>query len=90
METQPGGLGTREFIRTLRLLESCSVGQLADAVDYALDIGIHDADSVRVILEHRRESPIGLFSLDGRPHLRAVTIHETDVSAYQALLAEGL
>jgi transposase len=90
METAPDGLGTREFIRTLRLLESCSVGQLADAVDYALDIGIHDADSIRVILEHRRESPIGLFSLAGRPHLRAVTIQETDVSAYQILLAEGL
>ena len=89
METEPGGLGTREFIRTLRLLESCSVAQLADAVDYALDIGIHDADSIRVILEHRRESPVGLFSLDGRPHLRAVSVHETDVSAYQALLREG-
>jgi transposase len=90
METEPDGLGTREFIRTLRLLESCSVGQLADAVEYALDIGIHDADSIRVILEHRRESSVGLFSLDGRPHLRAVTIQKTDVSAYQTLLVEGL
>ena len=90
METAPAGLGTREFIRTLRLLESCSVSQLADAVDYALDIGIHDADSIRVILEHRRESPVGLFSLDGRPHLRAVSVQETDVSAYQTLLMEDL
>jgi len=89
METEPDGLGTREFIRTLRLLESCSLRQLADAVDYALDIGIHDADSIRVILEHRQESPVGLFSLDGRPHLRAVTIQETDVSAYQTLLVEN-
>lgn len=89
METEPSGLGTREFIRTLRLLESCTLKQLADAVDYALDIGIHDADSIRVILEHRRESPVGLFSLDGRPHLKTVAVTETNVSAYQALLLEG-
>jgi hypothetical protein len=88
MERQPDGLGTREFIRTLRLLESCSIAQLTDAVEYALDIGIHDADSIRVILEHRRESPVGLFSLEGRPHLTTVAVAETDVAAYQVLLQE--
>jgi hypothetical protein len=88
METEPDGLGTREYIRTLRLLESCSVTELAGAVEYALDIGIHDADSIRVILEHRRESPVGIFSLDGRPHLKTVAVAETEVSAYQALLME--
>ena len=49
METEPDGLGTREFIRTLRLLESCSISELAGAIEYALDIGIHDADSIQVI-----------------------------------------
>ena len=39
------------------------------------DIGIHDADSIQVILEHRRESPVGLFSLDGRPHLKTITVY---------------
>ena len=66
-EHEPSGLGTREYIRVLRLLEHSSVSQLSDAIDYALDIGITDADSIRVILEHRRESPVALFSLDGRP-----------------------
>lgn len=90
METEPDGLGTREFIRTLRLLESCSLEQLTGAVHYALDIGIHDADSIRVILEHRREAPVGLFSLAGRPHLKTVSVAATDVSAYQTLLAGGV
>lgn len=89
METEPDGLGTREYIRTLRLLETYSVKELADAIEYALDIGIHDADSIQVILEHRRESPVGLFSLDGRPHLKTVTVTTTNVSAYQTLLTEG-
>jgi transposase len=86
MEHEPDGLGTRQYIRVLRLLEHSSLGQLADAVDYALDIGITDADSIRVILEHRRESPVALFSLDGRPHLKAVHVDATDVRSYQSLL----
>ena len=88
-ERQPPGLGTREYIRVLRLLERATVSKLADAVDYALDIDITDAESIRVILEHRRESPISLFSLDGRPHLKAVHVASTDPSVYGALLAVG-
>ena len=38
METEPDGLGTREFIRTLRLLEYlCSISRTwLDAIEYAL------------------------------------------------------
>lgn len=86
LERTPNGLGTREYIRVLRLLERSSVRELADAVDYALDIDITDADSVRVILEHRREEPVPLFSLDGRPHLKSVHVEQTDVANYGALM----
>jgi transposase len=89
MEHHPGGLGMREFIRVLRLLEHAGLPQLTDAVEYALDLDISDADSIRVILEHRREEPVPLFSLDGRPHLKGVAVERTDVSAYQTLLVEG-
>ena len=85
-ERTPDGLGTREFIRVLRLLERCSINELAAAVDYALDIDITDADSVRVILEHRREEPVPLFSLDGRPHLKSVNVDTTNVSTYGELM----
>jgi transposase len=88
-EREPNGLGTREFIRVLRLLEQVTVGELAGAVDYALGIDITDADSIRVILEHRRESPVALFSLDGRPHLKAVHVDSTKLESYQSLLATG-
>ncbi|WP_145382559.1 IS21 family transposase [Botrimarina mediterranea] len=84
------GLGTREYIRVLRLLERFELKPLADAVDYALDIGVIDADAIRVIAEHRREEPVALFSLDGRPHLRTVDVPATDVSAYGSLLTAGL
>jgi hypothetical protein len=82
------GHGTRTFIQVLRLLEKFTLTQLTDAVDYALDIGVLDLDSIRVILEYRADQPVDLFSLDGRPHLRTVTVPATDVSAYQALLTE--
>jgi pimeloyl-ACP methyl ester carboxylesterase len=67
----PSGHGTRTFIRVLRLLEAASLPRLTDAVDYALDIGIVDPASLRVILENRADRPVDLFSLDGRPHLSA-------------------
>jgi transposase len=84
----PTGHGTRAFIRVLRLLEKFPLPQVADAVGYALDIDVIDPDSIRVILDHRADPPVDLFPLDGRPHLRAVQVAPTDVSAYGALLVE--
>jgi transposase len=80
------GHGTRAFIRVLRLLERFPLPQVADVVGYALDIDVIDPDSIRVILDHRADQPVGLFTLDGRPHLRAVRVAPTDVAAYGALL----
>jgi transposase len=88
LEAQHGGPGTREFIRVLRLLESCSLPQLKDAVEYALDIDVVDPDSIRVIVEYRSQVPVELFSLDGRPRLAGVRVEQTDVTAYQSLLME--
>jgi transposase len=83
------GHGTRSFIRVLRLLETYSLGQLADAVEYALGIGAADPDSIRVILDHRADRPVPLFTLDGRPHLAGVRVVPTDVTAYGVLLEGG-
>jgi len=81
-----GRHGTRAFIRVLRLLETHSLAQLTDAVEYALDIGIEDPDSIRSVLEHRADRPTELFRLDGRPHLAGVRVEPTDVAAYASLL----
>lgn len=89
LESDLGGAGTREFIKVLRLLESATIRQVAEAVASALAIGTHDADAVRLILEHRRERPVRLFSLDGRPHLAAVEVHAPNLHAYEDLLVGG-
>jgi transposase len=81
------GSGTRGFIRVLRLLETFSLTQLTDAVEWALAIGVIDPDGIRLILDHRADRPVPVFSLDGRPHLAGVRVATTDVSAYGVLLA---
>ena len=85
----PTGHGTRAFVRVLRLLETVPLSRLTDAVEYALGIDVIDPDSIRVILDHRADRPVDLFTLDGRPHLRAVRVAPTDVAAYASLLTGG-
>ena len=89
LEAEAGGRGTREFIRVLRLLERHSLNRVKRAVQYGLEIGATDSDALRLILESQNEEPIGLFSLEGRPHLKLVQIEQTDVSCYQSLLLGG-
>src|SRR5690606_16945785 len=87
LEAEFSGRGTREFIKVLRLLESHSLSALKDAVQHALEIGATSADAVRLILEYRKEQPVDLFCLEGRPHLKSVQIRQTSVLAYQSLLS---
>jgi transposase len=88
MEAELGGEGTRQFIKVLRLLEGSRPEELARAVGQALELGAADADAVRLILEHRRERPVSLFCLDGRPHLKLVEVPTPDLGGY-ARLREG-
>lgn len=89
LEAELGGMGTREFIKVLRLLERHSLLALKHAVQYGLEIGATSADAVRLILEYQQEQPVGLFCLDGRPHLKLVRVAQTSVSAYQSLIGGG-
>jgi hypothetical protein len=89
LEQELAEKGTREFIKVLRLLEDFRLSQVKGAVEYALSIGALHADAVRLILEHRREKPILLFCLDGRPHLKAVRVQRPDLRSYHHLLRGG-
>jgi transposase len=89
LEADLGHTGTREFIKVLRLLENTSVASLARAVDQALSIGATGADAVALILFHHAEHPVGLFSLDGHPHLKSVVLDPPDLSAYRTLTQQG-
>jgi transposase len=85
LEADLSHLGTREFIKVLRLLEHASVAELAGAVAAALEIGATSSDAIALIVHHRQERPVSLFSLDGHPHLRPFSIEAPDLSAYATL-----
>jgi len=89
LEADLGDKGTREFIKVLRLLENATLPALTNAVESAITIGATGSDAIALILFHHAEQPVGLFSLDGHPHLKSVAIEAPDLTAYRALTAVG-
>jgi hypothetical protein len=89
LEADLGSSGTREYIKVLRFMESATLKELAGAVEQALLIGATGSDAIGLILSHSKETPVGLFSLDGLPHLKAVAVEAPDLSAYRALTEIG-
>ena len=87
LEAEFAGSGTRQYVKVLRLLEWADPGELTRAVERALELGVADATAVRLLLEHGRERPVGLFCLDGRPHPRPVDVPTPDLAAYASLRA---
>ena len=45
--------------------------------------------AVRVIMQACREDPVGLFCLDGWPHLKLVAVETPNPGVYHALVAGG-
>jgi hypothetical protein len=84
-EAELEALGTREFIKVLRLREHATLPELAGAVEYALSIGVVSADAVQLILQARQEKPIDLFCLEGRPHLKGIHVPPPNLLAYRTL-----
>src|SRR5271163_4348117 len=89
LEADLGDRGTREFIKVLRLLEGATLPELTRAVTQAINIGATGSDAIALILMHHAEEPVGLFSLDGHPHLKSVAIDPPDLTAYRSLTATG-
>jgi hypothetical protein len=59
------------------------------AVEAAIAIGATSADAISLIVFHRQERPVGLFSLDGHPHLKSVAVDPPNLSAYTGLTQKG-
>jgi transposase len=89
LEADLGSRGTREFIKVLRLLEGATLAALTKAVESAIAIGATGSDAIALILLHHAEQPVGLFSLDGHPHLKSVSIEPPDLTLYRSLTATG-
>ena len=88
LEGELGSDGRREFIKVLRLLESCDLEELARAVDRALQIGALTVEAVRLLLQDGREKPMKYFRLDGRPHLQGQEVPPPKLAIYDTLRHE--
>ena len=80
------GMGIREFIKVLRLLEDYPMDRVKRAVEKGLGMRVHGRDAILQFIVPRAHTT---FVLDGREHLCRVKVSAPDVSAYQALLPEG-
>ena len=85
LEGELGSHGRREFIKVLRLLESCELGHLAQAIERALEIGALTVEAIRLLLQDGRETPTKYFRLDGHPHLQGRIVPPPKLSQYDAL-----
>ena len=89
LEDAFGGEGTREYILALRLLERHSLPAVTAAVEQALQVNALTRDAVAQFLFPREDWRQTVFRLDGREHLRHVTVAQTDIEGYTALLEAG-
>ena len=83
------GEGTREFIKTLRLLEKYPLSRLTRAVKKASVMEIYTRDAVAQLLYPREDYRLTTFNLAGREHLRRVQVARTDLLAYRELMVVG-
>ena len=88
LEGELGSDGRREFIKVLRLLELCELGELARAVNRALQIGALTVEAIRLLLQDGRETPVKYFRLDGRPHLQGRIVPLPKLALYDTLRRE--
>jgi len=89
VEEEKEGEGTREFIRTLRLLEDYPMAKLRKAVEKGLKIRGHSRDVIAQFLIPHFSWEQTTFILANRQHLRLVKVAGPDITAYRALLYEG-
>ena len=89
LEADYGKDGKRDFIQVLMLLGKYPVARLAKAVAKALNWGAIRPDAVKQFLFDDPDLRSTAFTLDGREHLKAVSVSGTNVSAYGDLLSAG-
>jgi transposase len=88
-EEEREGEGLREFIRIVRLVEDYPMAKIREAVEKALLIHAHSRDAVLQFLVPRFSWRNTTFVLDGRKHLRLVSVGKPDIAAYGSLLSTG-
>ena len=88
MEARLGKKGKREYVQTLRLLQTFAQEEVARAIDDALRLGAISFDAVKHLLLCRIEQRPARLDLENYPHLPAAQVATTAAADYLALLTE--
>ena len=89
MEARLGNKGKREYIQTLRLLETFALPEVTKAIDDALRLGAISFDAVKHLLLCRIEQRPARLDLENYPHLPTAQVATTAAADYLALLSQG-
>jgi transposase len=82
LERSAGKQGFREYLKILRLLESHSPEQLAQAVRRALELKAVSYETIRCSIHDTNDVALEFFALDGRPLLQAVKLDPPNLDVY--------
>jgi transposase len=86
MEARLGKKGKREYVQTLRLLETFAINEVSLAINDALGMGTISFDAVKHLLLCRIERRPARLDLENYPHLPAAHVAMTAAADYLALL----
>jgi len=89
MEARLGKKGKREYVQTLRLLETFTLMDVSRAIDDALRLGAISFDAVKHLLLCRIEQRPARLDLENYPHLPAAQVATTAAADYLTLLNGG-
>ena len=89
MEVRLGKKGKREYVQTLRRLETFALPDVARAIDDALRLGAISLDAVKHLLLCRIEHRPARLDLEHYPHLPTAQVATTVAADYLALLSQG-
>jgi transposase len=89
MEARLGKKGKREYVQTLRLLETFLLVDVSHAIDDALRLGAISFDAVKHLLLCRIERRPARLDLENYPHLPEAQVATTTAADYLALLNGG-
>jgi len=89
MEARLGKKGKREYVQTLRLLETFALPEVSRAIDDALRLPAISFDAVKHLLLCRIEQRPARLDLENYPHLPAAQVATTAAADYLALLSQG-
>jgi hypothetical protein len=86
MEARLGKKGKREYVQTLRLLETFPMAEVEQAIDGTLRLGAISFDAVKHLLLCRIERRPAHLDLENYPHLPTAQVATTLAADYLAFL----